>query len=176
MAAMSPFEQTNYYIRQASRTMELGDRVERLLLTPEGEHHPGTKVRKNPGHMLLSRVVPDPCRENRPYLIEILKLGNRILFHVDGILIHDVRDKGGFGSAYDEGKIGFWVHGQGGTFKSTFDNIRKAAEVKPSERGGRGQQRRYSSKELLRLISAVEKGSFRNGPEIAACWRQLLAQ
>ncbi|HEY5704888.1 MAG TPA: cyclic nucleotide-binding domain-containing protein [Terrimicrobiaceae bacterium] len=31
-------EQTNHYIREASRTMELGARVERLLLTPEGEH------------------------------------------------------------------------------------------------------------------------------------------
>ena len=92
--------------------------------TPEGKHNPGTKVRKNPGHMLLSRVEPDPCLENRSYLIDVIKLGNRILFYVDGVLIHDVRDKGGFGFAYKEGKIGFWIHGLGGQFKSIYDNIR----------------------------------------------------
>ena len=98
--------------------------------TPEGEHDPGTKVRKNPGHMLLSRVEPDPCMENRPYQIDILKLGNRILFYVDGILIQDVRDKGGFGAAYTEGKIGFYMHGAGGIFKSTYNNIR-VYQLKP---------------------------------------------
>ena len=50
---MSPFEQTNYYIRQASRTMELGDRVERLLLTPEGEHHVTVPIERDNGELAV---------------------------------------------------------------------------------------------------------------------------
>jgi glutamate dehydrogenase (NAD(P)+) len=53
MAAMSPFEQTNYYICQASRTMELGDRVERLLLTPEGEHHVTVPIERDNGELAV---------------------------------------------------------------------------------------------------------------------------
>ena len=64
----------------------------------DGIHDPGSKIRKNPGHMLLSRVQPDPCMENRRYLIDILKIGNRILLYVDEGLVHDIRDRGGFGS------------------------------------------------------------------------------
>ena len=35
---MTSLESTNQYIREASRIMELGSRVERLLLSVEAEH------------------------------------------------------------------------------------------------------------------------------------------
>jgi len=57
---------------------------------------------------------------------------------------------------------------------STFDNIRKAAGIKPSERGGRGAQRRYSIAELRKLIRTAKTGRFRNGPHIASAWADLL--
>ena len=50
---MTPFEQTNYYICQASHTMELGDRVERLLLTPEGEHHVTVPIERDNGELAV---------------------------------------------------------------------------------------------------------------------------
>ena len=50
---MSPFEQTNHYIREASRTMELGARVERLLLTPEGEHHVTVPIERDNGELAV---------------------------------------------------------------------------------------------------------------------------
>jgi hypothetical protein len=90
----------------------------------DGQHDPGSKIRKNPGHMLLSRGETDPCQENRRYLIDILKFGNRILFMVDGIVNQDIRDMGGFEPVYQSGKIGFWIHGAGGTFKTFIDNVR----------------------------------------------------
>ena len=92
--------------------------------TPEGEHIPGSKIRKNPGQLLLSRVDTDPCLVNRLYLVHIIKISNRILFFVDGELIHDVRDKGGFGPTYREGKVGLWSHGSAGRFSMLLDNFR----------------------------------------------------
>jgi len=62
----------------------------------------------------------------------------------------------------------------GGFSASTFDSIRKAAGVNASERGGRGQQRRFSRSELTRLIAATEAGKFRNKATIAHSWSQLL--
>jgi len=56
---------------------------------------------------------------------------------------------------------------------STFDNIRKAAGVKPSPSGGVGQQRRYSCAEVRSLIEAAKKGRFRNGCDIAHAWQEL---
>src|SRR5580765_7912435 len=50
---MSPFEQTNHYIREASRTMDLGERVERLLLTPEGEHHVTVPIERDNGDLAV---------------------------------------------------------------------------------------------------------------------------
>jgi glutamate dehydrogenase (NAD(P)+) len=50
---MSPFEQTNHYILEASRTMELGARVERLLLTPEGEHHVTVPIERDNGELAV---------------------------------------------------------------------------------------------------------------------------
>lgn len=92
--------------------------------SPNGGHDPGSKIRKNPGHILLSRIIPDPCIENRRYLVDVFKIGNRILFFVDGTPVHDIRDRGGFGPTYRSGKIGFWVHGAVGKFKTTFDHIK----------------------------------------------------
>lgn len=92
--------------------------------TPDGQHVPGSRVRKNPGYLLLSSAKHDPCRENRPYFIDVVKIDNRIQFFVDGNLIHDVRDKGGFGPTYMNGKIGFWIHGSGTIFTTIFDKIR----------------------------------------------------
>ncbi|MEM1331476.1 MAG: hypothetical protein AAGG07_13045 [Planctomycetota bacterium] len=57
---------------------------------------------------------------------------------------------------------------------STFDSIRKAAEIPAAEKGGRGAQRRFSNADLRKLIAAVESGRFRSGETIAAAWRQLL--
>ena len=50
---MTPFEQTNHYIPEASRTMELGARVERLLLTPEGEHHVTVPIERDNGELAV---------------------------------------------------------------------------------------------------------------------------
>jgi len=50
---MSPFEQTNHYIRQASQTMNLGARVEQLLLTPEGEHHVTAPIERDNGELAV---------------------------------------------------------------------------------------------------------------------------
>ncbi len=50
---MTPFEQTNHYILEASRTMELGARVERLLLTPEGEHHVTVPIERDNGELAV---------------------------------------------------------------------------------------------------------------------------
>lgn len=55
-----------------------------------------------------------------------------------------------------------------------FDSIRKAAGIEPGERGGRGQQRRFSNAELRALIQTVTANRFRNGQKIAAAWRELL--
>lgn len=64
-----------------------------------------------------------------------------------------------------------------GSFSNTtFDNIRNKADVAPSERGGGGQQRRFSRAELRKLIAAIEDGNFRKKAEIAASWGELLAQ
>lgn len=90
----------------------------------DGSSIPGSRLRKNPGRLLLSHVDPDPCRENRHYFIDVVKIGGRIQFFVDGTLIHDVRDKGGFGPVYDDGKIGFQIWGMAGVFKIFLDNVR----------------------------------------------------
>jgi hypothetical protein len=117
----------------SNRTGKLSDYIRGLIrsyhisihcYTESGEHDPSCKIRKNPGHLLLSRVEPDPCAVNRKYLIDIIKLGSRIQLFVDGILVHDFRDKGGFGRPYLDGKIGFWFHGNPKIFKVYLDNVR----------------------------------------------------
>jgi len=56
---------------------------------------------------------------------------------------------------------------------SSFDTIRKASGVSSSEKGGKGQQRRYSRAELGKLIRAVKAGRFRNKDKIAQAWQDL---
>ena len=90
--------------------------------TPDGEHDPYSKLRKNPGHMMLSSQ-DDPCAIDRQYDINIIKLGNRIQYYVDGELIHDIRDKGGFGPVYDQGKFGFILQGNPRYFHVHLDNV-----------------------------------------------------
>jgi glutamate dehydrogenase (NAD(P)+) len=50
---MKAFEATNYYIRKASQIMELGDRVERLLLTPEAEHTVSVPIERDNGELAV---------------------------------------------------------------------------------------------------------------------------
>jgi hypothetical protein len=89
----------------------------------------GTKLRKNPGNLLLSGSPVDPCRENRRYLVDLFKAGNRIRFFVDGISVHDVRDRGGFGPVYERGRFGFLLQGRAGAFRTALDDVRVYALV-----------------------------------------------
>ena len=89
-----------------------------------GKFFAGTKLRKNPGNLLLSGSPTDPCRDNRKYLIDVIKVGSRIQLFVDGTLVHDVLDRGGFGPVYSQGKIGFMVQGKAGAFRVVIDNVR----------------------------------------------------
>lgn len=50
---MTPTEATNYYIRQASAVMGLGERVERLLLLPEAEHHVTVSIELDNGELAV---------------------------------------------------------------------------------------------------------------------------
>jgi len=93
--------------------------------TPEGTHENSSRLRKNPGSLLLMRSNQDPCRENRYYHLDVVKTGTRIQFLVDKVIVHDLRDRGGFGGpAYNEGRIGFWFHGEPGHFTTFLDNVR----------------------------------------------------
>jgi hypothetical protein len=83
-----------------------------------------SRVRKNPGNLLLSSEGSDPCSDNRDYLIDLFKIDNRIQVHVDGLPVHDLRDRGGFGPTYRTGKIGFMIRGRPGTFGVFVDDIR----------------------------------------------------
>jgi hypothetical protein len=83
----------------------------------------GTKLRKNPDNLLLSGSPSDPCRDNRKYLLDVIKVGNRIQFFVDGSPVHDIRDRGGFGPVYTEGRIGFMVQGKAEAFGVLIDNV-----------------------------------------------------
>jgi len=92
--------------------------------TTEGEQIPGSKMRKNPGHLLLSKSQDDPCISDRTYYIDVVKTGNRIRYYVDDVLIHDFRDRGGFGPIYSKGKIGFWIGGKPEVFTVILNDIR----------------------------------------------------
>ena len=50
---MKAFEATNQYIRKASQIMNLGDRVERLLLTPEAEHNVSVPIELDSGELAV---------------------------------------------------------------------------------------------------------------------------
>ena len=92
--------------------------------TAEGDHIPGSKIRKNPGHLLLAKSQVDPCTGERTYYIDVVKVGNRIRYYVDDMLILDFKDRGGFGPIYSEGKIGFWIGGEPEEFSVILDNVR----------------------------------------------------
>jgi hypothetical protein len=87
-------------------------------------HLPNSRVRKNPGNLLLESVGTDPCQDNGVYVIDVLKIDNRIQYYVDGVLIHDLQDRGGFGPVYMSGKVGFYIQGRAGSFNVILDNIR----------------------------------------------------
>ncbi len=50
---MHAFEATNQYLRRASHIMELGSRVERLLLTPEAEHVVSIPIERDNGELAV---------------------------------------------------------------------------------------------------------------------------
>lgn len=79
--------------------------------TPNGQHNPGSKIKKYPGPYLLAKSPGDPCEENRGYLVDVVKTGSRIQLFVDNQKVHDLRDRGGFGQSYKEGYIGFLFQG-----------------------------------------------------------------
>ena len=80
-------------------------------------------LRKNPGAWLLAQTEPDPCAENRSYLIDVIRLSNRILFYTDGRMALDVRDKGGFSPILAGGRIGFWILGIKNPFRVELRNF-----------------------------------------------------
>ncbi len=90
---------------------------------PSGQHVSDSKVRKNPGNLLLGAEM-DPSRDNRDYVIDVLKIDNRIQCLVDGLPVHDLRDRGGFNAPYGSGKIGFYIHGRPGAFRAKIRHIR----------------------------------------------------
>jgi glutamate dehydrogenase (NAD(P)+) len=50
---MDAFEATNYYLRKAAQMMDLGERVERLLLSPEAEHHVTLPIQLDNGDLAV---------------------------------------------------------------------------------------------------------------------------
>ena len=50
---MNAFESANHYISKASRTMNLGPRVERLLLSLEAEHHVTIPIERDNGELAV---------------------------------------------------------------------------------------------------------------------------
>ena len=50
---MNAVEITNHYIRQASELMGLGSHVERLLLSPEAEHHVSVPIELDNGDVAV---------------------------------------------------------------------------------------------------------------------------
>lgn len=80
------------------------------VMDAEGAPRNQSRLRKNPQYLLLSHTDNDPCLQGNRHLIDVAKMSNRIQFYVDGKLIHDVRDKGGFDApVYMEGHLGFRI-------------------------------------------------------------------
>ncbi|MBV9866969.1 MAG: glutamate dehydrogenase [Abitibacteriaceae bacterium] len=50
---MKAFEATNYYIRQASKVMDLGEHAEKLLLMPEAEHNVSIPIELDNGEIAV---------------------------------------------------------------------------------------------------------------------------
>lgn len=115
-----PQEQFEQYIEDSLASYQISCHA----YDETGRFASNSRVRKNPGNLLLSSVPTDPCAENRDYIMDIFKIDNRIQFYVDGILVHDLRDRGGYSPTYTTGKIGFYIHGQSGVFSVVLDEIR----------------------------------------------------
>ena len=90
----------------------------------QGKHHDHSRLRKNPGNLLLSHIPEDPCEAHRWYTIDFIKTGNRLRLYVDGKAFHDFRDKGDRKNQYDRGRIGFWFNGIADRFSARLKNIR----------------------------------------------------
>ncbi len=118
--ALPSRETWNYFIRQELKGYEVGLHC----WNSSGEFLGGSKLRKNPGGILLSGISFDPCQENRKYVIDVVKTGNRIRVYVDGILVHDVKDRGGFGPVYIKGQIGFGIRGKENAFYVLLNYVR----------------------------------------------------
>ncbi|MBN1782269.1 DUF1961 family protein [bacterium] len=91
--------------------------------TNEGRHMPQSRMRKNPGSILLSHLGMDPCKSHRQYIIDFVKTGNRLQLYVDGVPVHDVKDKASRQNFYEDGKIGFWFQGKPGDFSVILSDI-----------------------------------------------------
>jgi len=115
-----PLEDFEQYIEKSLAGYQISchmyDSVNRHLST--------SRVRRNPGNLLLANAGSDPCTDNRDYVIDVMKIDNRIQYYVDGALVHDLRDRAGFGPTYYSGKIGFSIHGLAGVFNVLLDGIR----------------------------------------------------
>lgn len=61
-----------------------------------------------------------------------------------------------------------------GLSDTKFRRIREVAGLKPSLRGGQGQQRRYSNRDIRQLCKAAETDVFRKGKQLADVWRGLV--
>lgn len=84
-----------------------------------------SRVRKNPNYYLLAHSDIDPCMERGLYVLNIVKIGNRIQHYVDGHLIHDVRDKGGFDQRiYRNGKVGLRFDSTNKNARTRIDDFR----------------------------------------------------
>lgn len=110
----------NYFLRNQLQGYE----VEVHCWDSNGQFIGGSKLRRNPGRILLSGTSFDPCQENRKYVIDVAKTGNRIRVYVDGVLIHDVKDRGGFGPVYMKGQIGLGIRGKENIFYVLLHNVR----------------------------------------------------
>ncbi|MCK5148869.1 DUF1961 family protein [bacterium] len=115
-------------IKNSGNSIEISSSMQNYQIyyhgfSADGEHDYGSQIRKNPGHYLLLKSPVDPCKENRFYLIDVAKTGNRIQFFVDNEKIHDLRDRGGFSESLKKGHIGFLIHGGQG-FKTFINNVR----------------------------------------------------
>jgi hypothetical protein len=79
---------------------------------PDGEHNPGSNIRKNRGFHQVNHVEKDPVIEsNRTYSVRIEKVGGHLCLWVDGDLIHNWIDDGTHGPPLEGGKIGFRLRG-----------------------------------------------------------------
>jgi len=102
-----------------SRTGKLNDYINSSMrnymityhtLDVKGNEKSQSRLRKNPHYLMLSHADSDPCITGNRHQIDIAKMSNRIQFYVNGGLIHDIRDKGGFDApVYMQGRLGFRI-------------------------------------------------------------------